>query len=232
MEPVRVDFEKRVSEIETFIAHLGSLEIVKDPESSASKLSRARSNRLTELEKILKANLFLLLYNLVESTVRLSLMTICDSVASEGLRYTDLKDEIQRLWIKTKHKNFQNLGTTTIFEVLQALPEEIVELTPEQKLGGRGNLDARKIREFAEEFGFSSVTHYRARNGEALFLIKKRRNDLAHGLESFAECGRQYSIEDLVRMKQETVVYLRSLLRNVSRYLQEKQFRAPNAGGA
>lgn len=231
MDPVRVDFEKRVAEIETFFGHLKDVEVMKESKSTGSRRSQAEANKLTELEKILKANVFLLLYNLVESTIRQSLVAVCDAVAAEGLSYSELQEQIQQLWIKSKHRNFQNLGTAAIFAVLRSLPEEVVELSFEQKLASGGNLDARKIREFAEQYGFSSVPHYRANDGSSLFQIKKRRNDLAHGLESFAECGRQYSIQDLVGMKQETVVYLRSILRNITRYVQEKRFRSA-AGGA
>jgi hypothetical protein len=225
MEPVRVDFEKRVAEIEAFFGHLKDVEVLKASKFTTLRRSQAEANKIIELEKILKANVFLLLYNLVESTIRQSLVAICDAVATEALSYSELQEQIQQLWIQTKHRNFQNLGTAAIFSVLRGLPEEIVLLSFEQKLASGGNLDARKIRELAGQYGFSAEPHYRANNGASLFQIRKRRNDLAHGLESFAECGRQYSIQDLISMKQEAVVYLRSILRNITRYVQEKQYR-------
>ena len=159
MEPVRVDFEKKVAEIETFFGHLQDVAVLKASTSTASRRSQAAANKLTELEKILKANVFLLLYNLVESTIRQSLVAICDAVATEALSYSELQENIQLLWIQTKHKNFQNLGAASIFSVLRALPEEVVQLSFEQKLASGGNLDARKIREFAEQYGFSALPH-------------------------------------------------------------------------
>ncbi len=225
MEPVRVDFEKRVSEIETFFHHLKKIESLKESKLAGSKRSQAEATRLTELEKILKANAFLLLYNLIESTIRQALIATTDHIAAQRLTYSKVKNQIQKLWIKTKHKNFQSLSTASIFSILETLPDEIVELSFEEKLASGGNLDARKIRELAEQYGFSSSLHHRARDGVSLFQIKKRRNDLAHGLASFAECGRQYSIQDVVAMKQETIVYLRSIIRNLTSYLQENQFQ-------
>ncbi len=224
MDAVHVDFEKRVSEIDTYMDHVLGLEQPEPALFGSPTPASGETDRREELEKVLKATVFLLLYNLVESTVRQSLVAICDAVADDRKSYAQLRAEIQQLWIRTKHKNFRNQGTGNIFDAIRDLPSELVELEFEQKLASGGNLDARKIREFAEEYGFSAKAHYRADNGSKLFLIKRRRNDLAHGLESFAECGRQYSVQELAQMKNETVIYLRSILRNVSRYIERRQF--------
>ena len=58
-----------------------------------------------------------------------------------------------------------------------------------------------------------------------LETVKDRRNDLAHGTLSFAECGRDYSIEDLNDIKAETVLFLKGLLQGMKQYYDEKQYK-------
>ena len=57
-----------------------------------------------------------------------------------------------------------------------------------------------KITEFATKIGFSMRVHYSAGNGEKLHQVKTRRNNLAHGNISFSECGRDFTLEELVNI--------------------------------
>lgn len=56
--------------------------------------------------------------------------------------------------------------------------------------------------------------------------MKEKRNDLAHGTLSFAECGRDYSIDELWNIKEQTVLFLEGLLEGMKKYYDEKQYRA------
>jgi len=70
---------------------------------------------------------------------------------------------------------------------------------PEKLLSG--SLDARKIKEFANQYGFSTaimpinfdgqLTHISSDN---LLTVKNQRNDLAHGVYSFAACGKDFTL--------------------------------------
>ena len=55
--------------------------------------------------------------------------------------------------------------------------------------------------------------------------VKERRNDLAHGTLSFAECGRDYSIDQLIDIKKETVLFLKGLLTGMKKYYDEQQYK-------
>ena len=55
--------------------------------------------------------------------------------------------------------------------------------------------------------------------------LKERRNDLAHGTLSFAECGRDYSIYDLSDIKSETDLFLKGLLQGMKQYYDEKLYK-------
>ncbi|WP_247232053.1 MAE_28990/MAE_18760 family HEPN-like nuclease [Telluribacter sp. SYSU D00476] len=224
MNSVLTDFEKRVAEIELFFSHLESIE-----ESGASIYFPHRKRRKIvahdpELIKVLKANLFLLLYNLAESSIKQSLTEIYDSISANNLKYNKVIDEIKKIWIIEKYDNFKNKGTDNIFSTINNLAEEIIEIRFDHTRTISGNIDGRKIREFSIKYGFSNKVHKNANNGNKLHLVKTQRNNLAHGVVSFAECGRNYTISDLRIMKKETVLYLRNILKNIEKYLNTKKF--------
>ena len=85
-----------------------------------------------------------------------------------------------------------------------------------------GNVDARKIRDLADEYGFT----HPAADGSDLLVVKTNRNDLAHGSKSFADVGRDYTITDIIAMKDKIIIYLKAMLDNVADYILGKQYLA------
>ncbi len=143
----------------------------------------------------------------------------------ERLRYSDVIDQVKRLWINEKHKNFKDTGTERIFDIISNISEDIIELRFDADKVISGNVDGRKIREFSKTHGFSNKVHIKAKEGRNLHLVKTQRNHLAHGDISFAECGRNYSINDIKVIKKEVIIYLRAILRNISKHIDEKKYR-------
>ena len=229
MNTVTADFEKRVKEIEVYFRHLETIEEKGGKLSVATARGRSLRSMDPELVKVLKANMFLLLYNLVESSVRQSLAEVFDTITSENMPYADASDHIKTIWISKGHSKFKNKSAEQIFQTLASLAQDIVKIEFGDGVISGGNLDGRKIRELSDVYGFSCAVHRNAKNGVKLYEVKKHRNNLAHGLVSFSECGRNYTVSDLRQAKHEVVMYLRGILRNISRYLDEKQFRGQNA---
>jgi hypothetical protein len=229
MNTVIADFEKRVREIDVYFRHLEAIE-EKDGKLSVPT-ARGRALRPIDpaLIKVLKANMFLLLYNLVESSVRQSLVEIFDTITAESMPYEDASDHVKMIWLSKGHRKFKDRSAEQIFHALATLAQDIVEIEFGDGIIAGGNLDGRKIRELSQVYGFSSTVHRNAKDGIKLFQVKKHRNDLAHGLVSFSECGRNYTVSDLRQAKHEVVIYLRGILRNISRYLEQKKFRVQNA---
>jgi hypothetical protein len=59
-----------------------------------------------------------------------------------------------------------------------------------------GNLDADQIRRLCKDHGITFTVAKEGRGGIVLETVKEKRNSLAHGTLSFAECGRDYSVQD------------------------------------
>ena len=60
----------------------------------------------------------------------------------------------------------------------------------------------------------------------ALTIVKKKRNSLAHGDESFSECGGLTTAGELVDTKDEVVLFIRGILSNLELFATTKAYKA------
>jgi hypothetical protein len=227
MTTVLADFQTRAQEIEMYFSFLEK--IIKENAELyfPNKKRRSTSTIDPELQKVLKAHGFLILYNLVESSIKKSIEKIYEKVTAENIYYKDIRDELKIIWIKINHKNFKDKSAQDIFKAIDKIADDSIAMAFDSTKVIAGNIDARKIREFAGEYGFSIRTHRQAKHGGKLLEVKTKRNDLAHGVESFAECGRQYTLEQMIETKREVIIYIRGILKNVDSYLSSKSYLKP-----
>lgn len=175
----------------------------------------------SELSKILKANGFILLYNLIESTVRKSIDAILNVVKDEGLTYGALSDKLKKLWIKQEVKNINaNDVSVKVLDIAESVLNNELLLLKQECINISGNIDAQKIREIAQMVGYDEP-----KDGAALKTIKDKRNHLAHGEYTFAEIGKEFSVKDLMTFKQKTEEHLKLVLMNVEDYINNKKYR-------
>ena len=218
-------FDERVQEIDLYFKAMKELD-----EGYTNHISDATYfNR--EFIKILKANTLLMIYNLVESTVMGGILDIYDKLRQEGLTYSGVRKEIKDIWFSYKFKqvydqqaHFNSYKGKAMEIVNSILVGEVIELD-RKATSISGNLDAQQIRNVCSDHGISFQTDENSRGGIVLETVKDRRNDLAHGTLSFAECGREYSLGDLIKIKKETVLFLRGLLDGMKCYYDEKQYQ-------
>jgi hypothetical protein len=85
-------------------------------------------------------------------------------------------------------------------------------------LSFKGNLDADKIRTVCFSHGIELHPDKTCKGGKFLKDIKEKRNCLAHGTLSFAECGRDFSLSDLTLLKDQTYKFLDSMLDGMEQY--------------
>ncbi|MFM8295124.1 MAG: MAE_28990/MAE_18760 family HEPN-like nuclease [Microcystaceae cyanobacterium] len=176
-----------------------------------------------ELEKMLKATVFLLLYNLVESTMRGIIEYIYDTLRNHNVSFDDLNQNFQNHIInisgKTSLKNK---------EWERGIATDIIIFAAEQEGSFAGNLDAKKIKEILTDYGIqlSSKTR-RTNSGRDLEVIKASRKDLAHGHRSFSETSRDYTSDDLLKMQKQVIFYLKEVLQDVKNYVNEQKYLKP-----
>ena len=220
------DFDRRVKEIDIYFSFLE--DIISNDTKLFFPLKNRKKKIKVDLTKILRANGFLLLYNLVESSVKKSIEEIYNSLNREGTSYRTVTNQVKKKWIQEKYRDFKNqdYNTDKIFDIISDLENDIIGLTfnSKESLGGGGNIDSRKIKDFSKSYGFSSKAHYSTNDGEKLYLVKNKRNDLAHGMVSFCDCGKDYTVEQMIDTKKVVVSYLRSILKNVETFINEKKY--------
>lgn len=216
-------YHERIDEIELYFNALKELYQTQSRETGNSFYN-------DDFLKILKANALIMIYNLVESSIMGGVMEIYDELKSNGYSYKDVRKEIQDIWFsfkfnqvydKTAHYNsYRDKASEIISTIMQNKPIEMDRKATDIS----GNLDATKIRQICNEHGITYTIDSTCRGGVVLEDVKNKRNELAHGTTSFAECGRDYAIEDLEKIKNETVIFLKGILEGMKQYYDERKY--------
>lgn len=216
------DFNERSKEVSKYFMFLKSLEQGTTKLSMEGKDGNPKIKEIDpELIKTLKASAFLLLYNLVEATMRNAIEAIFDELKSKGVSYDEITPKLKKIVLR----NLQKQNPNKVSSIITAISLDIISAGFDKQKLFSGNLDGKRIRETAEEYGFSHLTNYaKTGNGSDLLTIKSNRNDLAHGFKSFAEVGRDKTSDELLEIKNKTVRYLKEILQNIDQYLLNQQY--------
>ena len=113
------------------------------------------------MEKTLKSTGYLLLYNLIESTIRNAIEAIFDDINEKEVSFDDLRDDIKKIVIE----NFkQNRSSKNLLADITNISLDIVSASFDKQKLFSGNIDAKKIKKIAREYGFSYETNERKTN--------------------------------------------------------------------
>lgn len=223
------DFNERSREVSKYFIFLKSLEQGTTKLSMEGKGGNPKIREIDpDLIKTLKASGFLLLYNLVEATMRNAIEAIFDELRGKGVSYDEIRPELKKIVLK----NLKKRNPDKIYSSITAISLDIITAGFDKEDLFSGNLDGRKIRDTATEYGFSHSTDYaKTGDGSDLVIIKTNRNDLAHGVKSFEEVGRDKTADDLLKIKNKIVRYLKQILQNIEQYLYNKDYLDLSTGG-
>jgi hypothetical protein len=151
MNSVIVDFQTRSKEVEgyfRFVLRLAKQEVALQTNDGTDGYS---NHEHEELLKTFKATCYLLLYNLVESTMRNAIEAIFDELQAKRASFDNCREELRREILK----NFKKRDTDKLLPKLLSLANDVVHETFERSETFAGNLDARMIRLTAKRFGFA-----------------------------------------------------------------------------
>jgi hypothetical protein len=216
------DFDERAQEVSKYFFLLKNLE-QGSIQLRMGNLTHFKIKKIdTELEKTLKATGFLLLYNLIESTIRNAIESIFDDIVNQNVPFDDLRKELQKIVIK----NFQkNKSSDNLLTVINNLSLDIISAGFDKQKLFSGNIDGAEIKKTASAYGFSYRTNARkTQNGNDLQKIKTNRNDLAHGFKSFEEVGRDATADELLEIKKRVICYLKEILNNIDEYIFKQEY--------
>ena len=217
-------FNERVQEIELYYSALEQLYNCKIEANSGEKFFN------DDFLKILKSNALLMVYNLVESTIMGGIVEIYDILKEQNITYNMVRREIKDIWFSYKFNQVYdkdahyNSYRDKASEIITSILSNDTLLLDRKATNISGNLDADKIRRICNEHGICFRLECHSRGGIILKEVKDKRNNLAHGTVSFVECGRDYSVEDLIKIKVETVYFLKDILKAMKDYYENRLY--------
>ncbi|HBX51931.1 MAG: hypothetical protein A2275_18540 [Bacteroidetes bacterium RIFOXYA12_FULL_35_11] len=233
---IREEFNKRVAEINSFYEILSIIEL-ENPRISAHKVDGENIFE-TQLQinssKIdtLRSTTYLLLYNLIESTIYNSVVTVFDEISDKGLKYFDIIEDVQKYWLNNLYKHDDKKKKETIIETImnvaiQLFNDTIVLASNEINYGG--SLDAQTIFATAKsmriDIGNVHRIYDKNKHGQTLIEIKRKRNWLAHGEKSFIEVGSTSSFLQLQETKDYVITFLGEFIISVETYITNQHYK-------
>ena len=233
---IREEFNNRVAEIKSFYEILNIIEL-ENPHISANKIkdgSVVEDKLQINSSKVdtLRSTTYLLLYNLIESTVYNSVISIFDEINDKGLKYFDIVEDVQKYWLNNLYKHDDKKKKETIIETIMNVANQIFKNTivlASNEINYGGSLDAKTIFATAKsmkiEIGNVHKIYDKNKHGQTLMEIKQKRNWLAHGEKSFIEVGSKSSLEELKEAKSNVLDFLSEFISAVESYISNQQYK-------
>lgn len=190
-----------------------------------------------ELTHTLKANGYLLLYNAIEAVCAAAIEDIHGAIEAElkrgspsfsveSLNIQLIQQVLRRFKASTKLEYKDITANPSRWLVEHWLKDHKLQVAEYHNPLMSGNLDSKAMRAIAETYGFDCYGSIHMPKNKSPQVTKQKRNDLAHGHESFVQCGRNLSLQDLVRDAVGVVTYLRRYLGAVEQFISKRGFVA------
>jgi hypothetical protein len=229
MGRARNDFQQRMQEVDEYFALIKVLDQtnpVLHYEEDATSTPKQQAISM-DLIKILKSSAYLLLYNVMEAAVKNCLNQIFDSIRSDNLSYVGVAEKMRSIWAAQQMSKYRNSTDETLKTRIKTIADDIVNqalIDLEHSISRiSGNIDARAIREFAEEYGFAEAIPNPIA-GDCLNEIKKARNHLAHGDLTFIACSQNLPVNTLIGYRDDVEHYLNHVIINVDDFIANRKY--------
>lgn len=172
--------------------------------------------------RIFRGGAILIIYNAVEASARSAIQAIYDEIRVTGTPFESLRSSIRKRVISDFRKNADKDRDCNMMNV--ALDLVIRSFSAEKLFSG--NVDARELRDQASDYGFPTpVNDYGlTRNGAELVKVKQKRNDLAHGVKSFSDVGKEYSLREIIDIGRFSMAYMSHLMICINQYLDSADY--------
>ncbi len=233
---IREEFDKRVAEINSFYEILSIVEL-ENPIISAKKVEEEGiidTHLHVNSVKIdtLRSTTYLLLYNLIESTVYNSIVSVFDEISDKGLKYFDIVEDVQEYWLNNLYKHDDKKKKETIIKTIMTVAIQIFNNTitlASNEINYGGSLNAPTIFKTAKSLKIDIGNVHRMydehTHGLILDDIKRKRNWLAHGEKTFTDVGSTISYSQLIEAKNYVFAFLNEFIAAVESYIQNQHYK-------
>lgn len=227
MNLVRANFNDRKGEIDLYFEFIDFLDNIEKTEN-LEKSYYILYNK--DVEKIIRANSLLMLYNLVESTLVTGMEEVYSALKENNITYSQVRREIREIWFNYRfskaydRKAHYDTYKKTAENIISSIVLNKPLILDRKATGISGNLDAMSIRDVCKKHGIQFHTPENCHGGEKLTKVKDQRNQLAHGTLSFAECGRDFTVEDLHVIKEDVESFLSGFIDSIESYYDNEEY--------
>ena len=212
-------FDERKREIEFYFS------VLVDIDTGAKKTIDTIDDRL--FFRIMKSNFLLMLYNIVEATVSTGMLEVYEHLKNDECTYSSLITALQNIWrdYKVKEVYDSSYELKAYTKRVETIVNNIIDETPlifnKNMLNINGNLNAKRIKSICDNH---CIRYTVIDDDMKLENIRKKRNSLAHGDESFSNCARDITVSDLENIKDTVFSFLNGIIEGMKNYCDEKQY--------
>lgn len=205
-------FKERREEVRAYLRYLKDLE---------SQVVRDRRKKKSEFFfRIAKANLFVMLYNLVESSTTYCLIDIDNAIRLRGVTAKTATRHIREQWLRDIcRESWEFRRLVEVMEIV--LDDATLDGLAVNKMVSM-NVDHTEIHSIASKLG---LTMRGGADGVALETIRNRRNELAHGNERFSVVGGSYDVATLENLSANCFSFVGRFVKSVERYIANNHFQ-------
>lgn len=212
-------FDERKREIEFYYS------VLVDIDTGAKKTIDTIDDRL--FFRIMKSNFLLMLYNIVEATVTTGMLEVYEHLKNDECTYSSLITALQNIWrdYKVKEVYDSSYELKAYTKRVETIVNNIIDETPlifnKNMLNINGNLNAKRIKNICDKH---CIRYTVIDDDMKLENIRRKRNSLAHGDESFSNCARDITVSDLENIKDTVFSFLNGIIEGMKNYCNEKQY--------
>lgn len=206
------NYPQKKKELEFYINELKCLDHISNSPSNPYELylnKHLKKNRysMQDFIVILKSNAYIMMYNMIESTIKEIILALYDNINAANLTYEEISIKLQELW---ENHQFENLdkGNAKTDKYKQEAHKMITSIIKDRyvkfnnsNIKLSGNADFESVLIIMQKHGISIDTRQIGKYSDELRNIKNARNSLAHGGTSFIESGRDISFKDMADCK-------------------------------
>lgn len=222
------DFQERTDDIEAYFSLLKFVDSIEAYKNIPIAYGRETLSVTSDMQKCLRANAILLLYNIVESTINNCIWRIYDAIHDNQTTYDRLSTALKKIWLKKEYKENQTLPNirNKTFNLIKDHTHKTIQF--EQIVDSiSGNLDLRKIEQIFIEYDCPiNFSYDKEKVSKYLLYTKACRNSLAHGNTSFSQKGSMLLVSELIEAKDQLINFLSSLINRVEDFVIQKKYLA------
>ncbi len=223
-------FLEDVKKFHDLLIFFDSIDLQKAPINATDRSNKAiQLSPGVETQQILRANFYLVLYNLVEATEHIIVQNLKDAIKDEEIHISKLRSNIHKLYFQGLFKDVTS--TEKIVRLCTSIMEQSSSKTKKIQIdkiffeNTSGNLTYSNFKNIVTQIGCAGrLTVIEKDLDVAMERTVKLRNKLAHGNESFSTVGAGITIQEIDNNYNLITTYLTSVIDNFETYLQNKKF--------